>query len=374
MPGVHLATISFGGPEGGYCQIGNEKDTELGVALSLGRVVADREYARMRPVPGFFLNYICGNDDPRVLLPDGSVIKSSSRRDMGWQFCDEVARIFAAENDGIYLQSGFGAENTSMPFQDFLTGLRRCVPNWLRDGTRITDQLWNLHASCAGKRNAKSFATLAKDAKYLKQVRPAFSRDIIGRSISVDGIMGTIGMSDEDRDTYFGPEGVRYTVTLRVNLDSGFGWSHVQVPSRELSVVFDIYDHLLDGSDQDVAIARWVNEQNTEPSNGRRFDIKYSTFDNEGRTTHNGNPIHKMKLSIASPSQYWYPADGSQRRDDGAGKVKQNPPWTTHALLQKLRPVADRVALALKADNEARKAADAAAYEKCARDMGLELE
>ena len=359
------------GIEGGSCGTsGDVRDIDQGMAFSLGEIMAGYDFVHNAVVPGFLLHTIVGNDMPRVLMPDGKMVTGSPDQDRRWQFCDEIAQMFAEQYDGIYFQSGFGAENTSMQFEDFLNGLRRCVPNWLKYGKRTDTKTWNLFASCAGKNNANAFATLAKDGKYLRHVGVGRTRDGLTNAVSSDGIIGPVCIGDDEHGTYFGPKGVRYGINLRVNLDKEFGWSHVHVPSRELSVMLDIWGGFNDGSDPDRAITRFVSAQNIEPCARRRYDWSVSTFDGDGRTTNNGEPVHKMRLSLASPSRVWFPEVG--QRQDGARGVKQNPPWTTYALLQKLRPVADRIAIALERNKNAQKVVKAAAYERCVRDMGLD--
>jgi hypothetical protein len=333
---IELATMVIGGSEGGYCTIGGERDIDLDVNLSLNGIRAGREFTSMLPVPGQLLNHLVVEKGPEVILPDGSEIQKSHRSEHEWQFTDGVARLWAAENNGIYFPSNFGAEDCWIKFSDYLRALERCVPNMLKD-KQCSTQI-QLHEIA---RQPGAFLDLEMESRYLDQVR-VYSRfgffKSEGRKLknALEGVVHS--RSGEEHDTHFGSEQSRYQITLALSLE-GFGWNHFKVSGRSLSVDFS-YVGFNKNSPDACAIRRFVYQEQDRLREGKvnaSFEVEMPTYDDsEG--------VEKVVLTLQTP-EYRY---------DSNGKMEK-PVMQTKEMLEILYPVADRVSLGLNRMREYRK-------------------
>lgn len=231
----HLATVVIGGSDDEpRCFMGGQNNIELRTTVSLDGIHASWEYMQHQPTPWNLLRYIARKEGPRVLLPDGRVLKSSDKAGHESDFCDPVAKMFAEQNGGIYFKSGFPRDKyDKIDFSTFMRAMRICIQNM---AISDADCIRRLYEKEAQKPDALS--ALEKEGEHLDSVTVLVAEDIISRERGSDGIVGSLHQGEgDDRTSYFGPQENQYKARLGLEMD-GFGWYHFQITGRSLAAEF----------------------------------------------------------------------------------------------------------------------------------------
>lgn len=342
-----IATLSIGGKGGNYIKKGDEKDTDLEVKLPpLKTVRAAKEFKVSRPSPGYLIRYLTGNRGPRVIMPDGSVVKESGESGCGYEFNDEVAKIFARENDGIFFPKKFIDENFNINFHDFTKALKRCIANMDRKGSNFEEIL---------EKKDTALKDIKQEAMYLDKVRIMKNERTLADAKYHEGLEGFIHTrkKGEEHDTYFGPKDHRYNILLGLDLN-GFGYGHLKVCGRRLSTTFNLLGDLEKDSDEIHAISRYVHNQPRDKEK-YLFEVKAKEYEEIGG-------IEELTIKMTSPA-FWY-----QNNEEMKYPVMQ-----TEDMIPIFTPIADKVAIAIEKAKKYKENQTQKAYDSCTKRMGLEV-
>ncbi len=352
-------------------QIGSENSKDLETTLHLNNVRASREFESSLPTPGFLLSYLTSeqlDEGPKVILPDGGVIRKPYDPASGWQFSDEVARIWAAENNGIFFSSKFGTEGVYFSFRDFLESLSRCMKNIPRP-TSGSSESHDVKLYVAAQK-PEALEELSKEAKYLRDVTVPGHRDASRAWIISQALEGFVHSGDgSSDDTYFGLAGSRsgdshrYQIKLGLAL-RGFGYRHFNVSARRLSCDIDVLSS--EGIEKDSLVAEiikdYASKVNAEFYNSAETDASSLGFEANLKTYINGNRVNKIGLSLSSPRTRFWSNDSL---------VYHVAP--TDKMLPVFRGISDKIALALIKYEEHMKARHDTEYKACAIITGLDI-
>lgn len=264
-------------PYGHGSSMGAERGRDIGVNGSIDIRFA-QQYSTMRHDPHGFYTDILGNKEPMVIDPQGEILVPCHSGDYNHHFTDQIARIWAEQNDGIFFPSHLGSEgNASFPFSDFIRGMERVRPNYQnRDGGYDYGFQKAAHELSMTE---GAFDDFAMEARYLDNVHPLHELDSWGEPEKIIGLEGSIHRRDgsehdcnfgNDRDNQFG-------VKLGLDLRAGFGAYHFDVSRRVLSVDVGRYSAIYEKSDEESSLRCLVHEFNEGPDRTERhfnFDMK----------------------------------------------------------------------------------------------------
>lgn len=235
-----------------------ERDRDLDVEGMI-KIRFGQQYRSISPDPHGFINSISGNRHPMVIDPAGEILVPSHSGDFDYQFIDAIARIWAAQNNGIYIPSGFGSEDKRLPFKDLLTALERVRPNYQnRDGSYDYNFQKLMHEASM---KPEAFADLVQEAQYLDEVGGFKEVEGIFRERrEIIGLEGHVHKRDGTKyDFSYQCEGGCFRIKLGLDM-RGFGGEHLKVSRRILSSVVADCEGIERDSDKERAINWLVSE------------------------------------------------------------------------------------------------------------------
>jgi hypothetical protein len=327
-----LATVSICGPEGSYVKIGNEKDKDLNTAIALKSVHAAKEFKDLLPVPGTFMRFLLNHNGPRVLMPDGSVIRKSYNGEHSWEFSDSVARIYAQENDGLFFPT-YENENTHFSYQKILDGIRRSIQNIPRLESKKVTELFN---------KPDCLSDLEQECEYIRSVKRASVKNHFGNIEYLDGLEGKIFIKNpinpSEETTYFYLRKQRneldislsYQITLRLHMNN-FGWEHSKIAARDLITELDVGGRFDKGSNEERAIGIFMGNKFPEVKDKYSFSLDFQPHPSS-------NSVNEIIISMSSNHTY---QDYNRRNE-----IK--PVMPTREMLPIFRDLVERVGIGLK--------------------------
>jgi hypothetical protein len=248
----------------------------------------------MRLTPYGFINSIVGNKHPIVIDPNGETLVPSHSDDFDYQFTDAIARIWAEQNNGIYIPSGFGSPDKRLPFKTLLNVLGRIRPNYSkRDGDYDCYTLKKMHeASVQGN----AFIDLTQEVKYLDDVWGFITEVNSLLERGVVGLEGIVHKKDGSKqDTLYQCEGGWFEIRLGLDM-RGFGWEHFKVSRRQLSAEVIESQSVLRGSDKESTINIIVNDLKKAQENRYTLTRDFIVDDN------NDQRYSKVIIRMNSPN------------------------------------------------------------------------
>lgn len=306
-----------------------EKDSKLDVYGTIN-IRFGQQFSRMRPDPSRLFNAVVRNDYPMVIDPAGEVLIPSHNPDLSYQFTDNIARIWAQQNNGIYFPSRFGKERTSILFNDFIKALERVRPNYQRrNGSYEYDFQKSAHelSSRPGWLN-----DLALEARYLDDVHVFNPINQWGESGGLIGLEGVVHKREgSEPDTNFGSNENWFRINLGLDLRGGFGTYHFNVSRRVLSATVGQYSNIRKDSDEEIAIMGLVNEFEKKDE---RYNFDVTPIRLKERNGNWTDRYDRIVISMESPRTQGY----ENEWDKNSGRLKR-PVMQTREMIDKFIPL-----------------------------------
>jgi hypothetical protein len=260
------------------------------------------------------LSYLSIGYRPHVIMPNGQILtRSGDTRAQDFEFDDTVAKLYARENDGIYMPSGFGSPDVRVPFKDIIKIWERCVANISRPNN-------------------------TSDEIRKQALAPDFLKEWEKEGAFLENVYGISGGQFHTVQALEGPITRNPDILLRLPL-SGFGYKHFKVADRTLIATLNAYPAFTGNSDPARAINDFVHNSN-DKENPQLFHFNYSFFNRDGEESSSG-PVNKIIIQMSSPNP-----SPSQDREAAKGTL---PRLETEAMLTTFQEVVSRIDKGLSA-------------------------
>jgi len=331
---------------------------ERKVCLPIKGIEARVESPDNLPTVGHLLGYLSQNHDPAVILPDGGVLTASYDDFSQIQFDDNTARLLAKQYDGIFFPAHL--ESGSFKFADFLSALKRVIPNSENKGEK--------YGLYSGKKIAEmarqqGFGDLEQEAEHLDDVSIIMGSYIgVGDARVTDGIIGDFHQKGQ-QDSTFTPRGGDYDSSYDVSLAlllNGFGYYHLNVSKRGLVATFDNLTDIRRSSAEITAIKMFVNakDQKLRSAGDKSYSVSVDFKEYEKGKAE----LEKIKFSMFSPELYFT-----------SNEKMEFPVMKTQDMLPVFRDIADKIGLALSKAAKNKEKSEKKHRQNTARNLGLEV-